>query len=166
MTFVMRKKVNPETLLVSDLQATYERSGTTYIKGLQSLLSGSPSDPIAAIRFVRKGIEYHDFLKVSTVIPLSIKEWSGILSVSERTMQRYEKENKNFDPPQTEKILQVALFYNKAAGVFGDPEKLRAWLEAPSVALGGNKPKDLLDSGMGIQLLNDELDRIEHGIFA
>ena len=45
-------------------------------------------------------------------------------------------------------------------------ERLNAWLETPNVALGSNKPKDLLDSNFGTQLVNDELDRIEHGIFA
>lgn len=136
------------------------------VKALRAGATINPANLIDTISIVRKGIEYDDFIKVSHEIPFSLKEWSGILSISERTMQRYEKENKFFEPAQTEKIIQVSLLYNKGVDIFGSIDKFKAWLETQSVALGGNKPKDLLDSNFGIQLVNDELDRIEHGIFA
>lgn len=155
-------------MMVSELQVPYEILETTskIMKGLRAVMSCNPADPIDTIQFVRKGMDYHDFVKVSATIPFSLKEWSGILSISERTMQRYEKENKYFDSLQTEKIVQVALLYNKGLGVFGNMDRLNAWLESPSVALGGNKPIELLDSNVGTQLVSDELDRIEHGVFA
>ena len=34
------------------------------------------------------------------------------------------------------------------------------------LALGGIKPRELLDSSIGIEILNDELTAIEYGIFA
>lgn len=123
-------------------------------------------NPIATIQVIRKGIGYEDFMDVCEEIPFTVKEWSDVLSISERTLQRYEKENKVFEPVQTEKIIHIKLLYNKGVDIFGTIEKFNTWLELPSIALGGNKPKDLLDSNIGIQLVNDELDRIEHGIFA
>ena len=39
-------------------------------------------------------------------------------------------------------------------------------METISVPLGGVKPKELLDTTYGINLITDELIRIEHGIFA
>ena len=50
--------------------------------------------------------------------------------------------------------------------VFDDQDKFNVWLLTKNVALGGIKPKDLLDSSFGIQLLKDELTRIEHGVLA
>ncbi|NEN24917.1 DUF2384 domain-containing protein, partial [Cryomorpha ignava] len=40
------------------------------------------------------------------------------------------------------------------------------WLDSNIVALGGIKPKTLLDSSFGISILNQELIRIEHGVLA
>lgn len=136
-----------------------------FLKALKSI-SVKAVNPIATIQVVRCGIGYDDFMNVCQEIPFTSKEWSDVLSISERTLQRYEKENKIFEPVQTEKIIHIKLLYNKGVDIFGAIEKFSTWLELPNIALGGNKPKDLLDSNIGIQLVNDELDRIEHGIFA
>jgi putative toxin-antitoxin system antitoxin component (TIGR02293 family) len=79
-------------------------------------------------------------------------------------MQRYKKEKRSFDPPQSEKIIEIAILFNKGREVFGDETKFNRWLETENIALGKIAPKDLLDSTFGISLLNDELGRIEHGI--
>jgi uncharacterized protein (DUF2384 family) len=39
-------------------------------------------------------------------------------------------------------------------------------MESISVPLGSIKPKELLDTTYGINMVADELGRIEHGIFA
>jgi len=118
------------------------------------------------INEVRKGIDYHIFTSVIKNLPLSISEWSGILHVSERTMQRYKKEKRAFDTLQSEKIIQVTMLFRYGADVFGSYEKLHRWLETESLSLGKVRPKELLDSSFGIDLLKDELTRIEHGILA
>ena len=86
--------------------------------------------------------------------------------MSERTMQRYKKEKKTFDPIYSEKILEVMLLYKLGINVFGNKEKFISWIETKNLALGGVKPKELLDNTFGISLLKDELTRIEHGILA
>ena len=98
--------------------------------------------------------------------PFSTTEWSNFLHLSERTFQRYKKDRRTFDPLHSEKILEITLVYNKGVEVFGDKANFDAWLSAKNVALGGIKPKELLDSSFGIGLLKDELTRIEHGVLA
>jgi uncharacterized protein (DUF2384 family) len=49
---------------------------------------------------------------------------------------------------------------------FGSEENFHTWMETKSIPLGGVKPKGLLDTTYGINLITDELGRIEHGIFA
>ena len=95
-----------------------------------------------------------------------MSEWSSFLHISDRTMQRYTKENRTFDPLQSEKIVEIALLYNKGTEVFGEQGKFDTWLEAGNLALGNIKPKSLLDNSFGIGLLKDELVRIEYGILA
>jgi putative toxin-antitoxin system antitoxin component (TIGR02293 family) len=81
-------------------------------------------------------------------------------------MQRYRNEKRTFDPLQSEKIIEIALLYNKGVEVFGSAEKLNTWLETNNLALGDIKPKSLLDNTFGISILKDELIAIEHGVLA
>ena len=121
---------------------------------------------LSLIHSVRQGISFAAFLKLVNKSPFSISEWSSFLHLSERTMQRYKKEAKTFDPIYSEKILEVSLLYNKGVSVFGNTERFNSWLDANNIALGNVKPKELLDTTFGISLLKDEIGRIEHGVLA
>lgn len=121
---------------------------------------------IYLINTMRKGIQYNTFNKIAENSPFTLDEWSDFLHISGRTIQRYKKEKKTFDPIHAERILEITLLYNKGIEVFGKKDKFDAWLDIKSVALGGIKPKELLDSSFGIRMLSDELMRIAHGILA
>ncbi len=123
-------------------------------------------DVFILISTVREGIKYALFQNIANISPFSTTEWSNFLHLSERTFQRYKKDKRTFDPLHSEKILEITLVYNKGVEVFGDKLNFDAWLSAKNVALGGIKPKELLDSTFGIGLLKDELTRIEHGVLA
>ena len=118
------------------------------------------------IKTVRSGITYNRFYTLSEKLPFSMTQWSGFLNLSDRTFQRYKKDKKRFDPIHTEKIFEIVLLYYKGIEVFGDPEKFDAWLNLKNVAMGNEKPIQLLDNSFGIRLINDELIRIENGILA
>ncbi|GAA4299254.1 type II RES/Xre toxin-antitoxin system antitoxin [Nibribacter koreensis] len=136
---------------------------------LDTTLSNSSVDDrdiLLLVQTVRAGIKYPLFVKIASQSPFNLSEWSVFLHLSERTIQRYKKEKKTFDPIHSEKILEVTLLYKRGIEVFGSPENFNAWLEAKNVALGGITPKSLLDTTFGISLLKDELTRIEHGVLA
>ncbi len=57
------------------------------------------------------------------------------------------------------------LILDKAEKVFGDPNKARSWLSRPCRALGGAIPQSLFDSPSGVKTVEDELGRIEHGVY-
>jgi putative toxin-antitoxin system antitoxin component (TIGR02293 family) len=118
------------------------------------------------INLVRKGIGYDSFHSLAGKSRFTMDEWSSYLHLSERSMQRYRKEKKAFDPVQSEKIMEIALLFNKGIVVFGDAEKFSDWLSMENLALGNIKPKSLLDSTFGINLVSDELTRIENGVLA
>lgn len=123
-------------------------------------------DILDIIRISRKGLEYNFFIEIFNTMSFKISEWSEFLHLSERTMQRYEKEKKAFDAIYAERIIQVMLINKYGVEVFGNKEKFNTWLETPNMALGKIKPKSLLDNSFGIDLLKSELMRIEHGILA
>jgi putative toxin-antitoxin system antitoxin component (TIGR02293 family) len=121
---------------------------------------------LSLVEMVRHGVRFDAFDTFANKSPFSLNEWSGFLHLSERTMQRYRSEKRTFDPLQSEKIIEIALFYNKGVEVFGSAEKFNSWLETDSLALGGIKPKTLLDNSFGISILRDELTTIEYGVLA
>lgn len=123
-------------------------------------------DILQLISTIRQGIKYALFISLAEKSPFSLNEWSAFLHISERTMQRYKKEKKSFDPIYSEKILEVTLLYKFGSEVFGSNEKFNTWLETKNIMLGGAKPKDLLDNTFGISLVKDELTRIEYGVLA
>lgn len=118
------------------------------------------------INRVRNGVSFKVFSSFVNSTPFTWPEWSSFLHLSERSMQRYKKENKTFDPLQSEKIIEITRLYQRGIEVFGSKPKFDTWLATASIALGGVAPKSFLDSSFGIQLIHDELGRIEHGILA
>lgn len=118
------------------------------------------------INTVKKGVDYNMFLSIADKSPFNIAEWCDYLHLSERTIHRYKKDNKTFDPVYSEKILELTMLYKYGFEVFGNKEKFNTWLNAKNIAIGGIKPKDLLDTSFGINMVKDELTSIEHGILA
>lgn len=123
-------------------------------------------DVFSIMKAIKKGIHYKEFFSIAQKSPFTITEWSAFLNISERTIQRYKKEGKSFDTDSSGKIIEITLLYNYGIDVFGSKEKFNNWLETKSLALGGIKPKELLDNTFGINLLKDELTRIEYGVLA
>ncbi|MCF8337400.1 MAG: DUF2384 domain-containing protein [Bacteroidales bacterium] len=118
------------------------------------------------INKMKEGLDYSFLTSLVRKSTLTMKEWAEILHISERTLQRYKKENRTFDAQLSEKLVQIALLFKLGIEVFGNEENFNSWMEQESMALGNSKPKKLLDNSFGIQLLKDELTRIEHGIMA
>jgi putative toxin-antitoxin system antitoxin component (TIGR02293 family) len=131
-----------------------------------SLNSLENNDIFELIDATRKGVDYKTFDELSFAYPLNSTTWSRILNMSERTIQRYKREKKKFDPIHTEKLLLIMLLFKKGSDVFGNKKNFLSWLNAKNIALGGIKPIELLDNSFGINIIKDELTKIEHGVLA
>ena len=123
-------------------------------------------DSVALINLAKKGLRFKLFQEIADSTSITIKEWSKFLHITERTIQRYKKEKKNFEPIHSERILEIAKVHKKGIAVFESKENFNIWLHSNIIALGGIKPIEILDSLFGIDLILDELGRIEHGILA
>lgn len=118
------------------------------------------------IKKSREGMKYAAFVGIQKQLPLKVSDWSNILHLSERTLQRYKKEKIDLSPIYSEKVLEISLLFNKGVDVFGNIENFSQWLNSKNIALGGVKPISLLDNTFGILLLKEQLIRIEHGVLA
>jgi putative toxin-antitoxin system antitoxin component (TIGR02293 family) len=142
-------------------------SDSNYVSEPMAIYGKAPSSSILdLIHLIKNGMNFSAFENITKRIPFSFLDWSQFLHLSERTLQRYKKESKTIDPVYTEKIIDIANLYNLGVFVFGDETSFNQWIESPCLALNDNTPKSLLDTNLGIQLVRDEIGKIQHGIFA
>ena len=60
----------------------------------------------------------------------------------------------------------IMLLFKKGTEVFGSTANFLVWINSKNIALGGEKPTDLLDNSFGINMVKNELVKIEHGVLA
>ena len=118
------------------------------------------------INYVHTGISYNTFETQSKKVPFTQQDWSKALQLSERTFQRYKKDNKRFEGLYTEKILEIILLFKRGNTIFGSEDLFYTWLNTPSQAMGHIIPITIIDNTFGIQAVNQELGKIEQGVFA
>ena len=130
--------------------------------------AGEPRAPGNLLRpfNITKDFTFNDFKKVAAKTDFTQKEWSDILHISERTLQRYSKENSTFSFSVTDRILQVDKVLGRALEVFGSYEKFLLWLRGDPYMLEGRISLQSLASFEGINNILTQLGRIEHGLFA
>ena len=113
-----------------------------------------------------KDFNYKEFKKIADKVPFTLQEWSQVIHISERTLQRYAKANSNFPFSVVDRILQIDKVINRGIHVFGSIEKFISWLRINPPALEGRISIQSLRSIEGINLVLTQLGRIEHGILA
>lgn len=135
----------------------------------------SPSTEISELReapshtlynITKAGLHFKMFEEIIEQSLFTIADFALFTHVSEKTIQRRLQNKANFTSAETEKILQIYQISSRGEEVFGHKHKFKEWLNRENYALGGEKPRNLLENAFGIQLVMDELGRIEHGIFA
>jgi uncharacterized protein (DUF2384 family) len=113
-----------------------------------------------------KDFSYNDFKKIASKTDFTQKEWSDILHVSERTLQRYAKDNPVLSFGITDRVLQVKKVFERGREVFGSYEKFNRWLREEPYMPEGPLSLYSLASFDGISHLLTQIGRIEHGILA
>ena len=117
------------------------------------------------IQLSRKGLSKKQLLFLAKKLSLSLLEISNILPISIRTLQRYDK-NQTFSPDVSSRILLIAELILKGSNVFGSIDKFSIWLRHPNTSLANQSPLNLLDTAFGLELIKNELGRIEHGVIS
>ncbi len=127
-------------------------------------------EPLPVYRIVRKIPAIADFPsrkfeKIAEQLPFTQKEWASILHLSEKTLQRYAKDNKSFEGIYVDRILQMQELIELGLKTFTSPEALYRWLKRDKLALGQLLTFDSLKTSEGIGLVTDEIGRIMYGVY-
>lgn len=113
-----------------------------------------------------KNFTYSEFKKIADKAPFTQAEWASLLHISERTLQRYAKNNGSFAPINAERAMQIAQVINEGKKTFGKTELFYNWLKRKPLMLEGPLSFESLTTAYGIQLVLTQLGRIQHGILA
>ncbi|MFD0863856.1 antitoxin Xre/MbcA/ParS toxin-binding domain-containing protein [Sungkyunkwania multivorans] len=122
----------------------------------------SPQTKLRIIHASRSGVSRSDLKKFSLRVALPLTKISEVVPASYSTLSK----KSNYDKEVSERLFEIAEVYAKGFEVFGDEKKFNNWIHEANLALGGIPPFSLLDTSYGVQIVLNELGRIDHGIFA
>ena len=114
----------------------------------------------------------HNGVEISAVEDLSIvsaknqKEIAQLIHITPKTLQNYQSSRKRLPTLQSELLLKLYALYSRGLQVFSHIDSFNKWLAKPAFGLYNKVPNDLLSTSTGINLVKDELIRIEYGEFA
>ncbi len=118
------------------------------------------------VHAIREGISFDFFQLIKERTPFNEEDWASFLGISTKSLQRGKaKDSFVFKPIQTEKIFELAEVTQLGNEVFDDEATFYLWLNTPSFALGNNKPMELLKDSYGKEMVVNELNKINYGIF-
>ena len=145
---------------------------SNYVKRSLALMGLASTPPFNTVENVtdfidciREGVPKKALDNLIEVTGINVTEIAGIIRTSDRTLRRYQPKQK-LNPEQSERVIELAKVYSRGEEVFGTLNAFREWMNSSVMSLGNKRPKEFLDTSMGIEMLMEELGRIEHGIFA
>jgi putative toxin-antitoxin system antitoxin component (TIGR02293 family) len=117
------------------------------------------------IDIIRSGIPRRVMDTMMSVADISLTEMASIVHTSDRTLRRYGPGQK-LSQEQSERMIELARLYTRGEEVFGTLIDFRQWMSTSLLPFGNKKPKEFLDTSLGIGMIMEELGRIQYGVFA
>lgn len=117
------------------------------------------------IRLGRDGIRRSEIDHLGSMMGVSRKVLAeDIFDVSVKTIER-KNSTARIDPRISSQAIEIAKVLQHGYEVFGDKDKLIAWIHRENRALNGQPPIQLFSTLTGLSLVNDILGRIQEGVY-
>ena len=129
-------------------------------------VSNKVESPFDFIHLANEGIKAAVIKNFRTYFDLPRGRTAHILNISEPTLYRWTKANKNLDRNFSVKLFEIADLFLYGIEVFEDKDTFFKWLNLPNTALGGLEPNELIEIPGGVSKVKDVLGRIEFGVFS
>jgi putative toxin-antitoxin system antitoxin component (TIGR02293 family) len=97
---------------------------------------------------------------------LTLAMWGDVLNTSTAKLRRRMSQEKTLPAAEAERVHLFAQVYARGVEVFGNEEKFKRWIDLASIALEHRRPRDLMTSAMGLQMVLGELEDIAYGTYA
>lgn len=122
--------------------------------------------PFDFIHIAARGINANIINNFRTYFNLTRDSTAHMLNISEPTLYRWIKGNKNLERDYSVKLFEITDLFLYGSEVFGNTVSFFKWLNLPNTALGGMEPQKLVEIPGGISKVKDVLGRIEHGAYS
>lgn len=122
--------------------------------------------PFDFIHIANAGINVSVISNFSKYFNLTKELVAQILDISEPTLYRWTRTNKNLDRNFSVKLFEITDLFLYGEEVFGNRDAFFKWLKLPNEALGGLEPQELIEIPGGISKVKDILGRIEYGVYS
>jgi len=110
-----------------------------------------------------EGLKAQALFDLERISGLSKQAVAKFLHVTSRSLNRYIEEDRQLDAAKSETLLKLFALYKKGTEVFGSKDEFNSWLSKPAFGLRNLVPFDLMETSSGIDLIDEELDRIAFG---
>jgi len=114
----------------------------------------------------KKGLDPQAAFDLISITAMPGSKIESILYVTIKTLTNYMQRKTTLNAAMSEKVLSIFALYQKGISIFGNVQEFNKWMAAPSFGLGNQLPGDLMTTMTGINLINEELTRIEYGDIA
>jgi putative toxin-antitoxin system antitoxin component (TIGR02293 family) len=121
------------------------------------------SNPIALVLKAAGGVDMGVFDGLLQITDLSKQQLASFIDATPKTIDNYRTRKRSFGRMESEQLLQILNLYKKGLQIFGSSDTFNQWLTLPAFGLGDREPIELLYTQGGINLVVDELIRIEYG---
>ncbi len=138
----------------------------TVIKGIMNIAYTNikTQNTTHLISRIKKGLPFNMFAQLCNDLGVPEKELCRIFKISPSTLARRKKSGQlSFE--ESERVFRISRLYDRALGVFKDPEQSSNWFKEPSWALGNVPPLEYADTELGAKEVEDLLGRLENGVF-
>ena len=131
-----------------------------------------PTDRIGVLRV---GVPSDWLIRTEALMHLPRQTLCRMLGLPTSTIKRRLNDNARLNPDESERLMGLHQLIGQVEAMVeeaGDPEGfkaapwLAAWLERPNLALGGQRPADLMDTAEGRSLVSRLLGMIRSGAYA
>ncbi|MFC0182814.1 putative toxin-antitoxin system antitoxin component, TIGR02293 family [Pseudarcicella hirudinis] len=123
-------------------------------------------DNISIVFNARKGLSTKAFYDIVLLSGFKKEQLAELFHTSLKTINRYYQSEKNLDAASSEQALKIIALFKKGTELFGDLDAFRRWITKPAFGIGWQTPLDLMQTSGGIDLVMEELYRIEYGATA
>lgn len=132
--------------------------------GGASLLGHDLLSPLDWARFLEEGFP-PEAIDAAIENGVLSREESERLVIPRRTLTHRRQRSQRLSLDESDRLLRIVRISAQAEEVFGNPDKAHRWLRKPNRVLEGAVPFELLRTGTGAEIVQEELVRIEHGIY-
>lgn len=140
----------------------------SYVSDFEGVYNRQPkyTDAISLLNRSKSGLDAKTALDFLSLSGFTQDEFQETFKTTVKTIQNHVSRDLKLDAALSEKLLKSFALFDTGIEIFGSGQAFHQWLNTPAYGLGNRLPFDIMDTITGIQLIEEELIRIQFGDLA